>query len=228
MGHTRGLVSSAQALRQIFITPGRISRAGILPNTLQNGVQTRFFQQSHFLSLREYRPPIQLPPKNEAITARFIQLVNEEGNLEPPTRLEEVLQSFDHKDHFLMQVQPATGDQLPVCKVFNKKEVRATEKAKAKASRATKTSLKSIELNWAIDAHDLSHRLKQLTTFLDKGRKVEVILTAKRHKRKATVDEIKHVMQRVLNTVREAGANQTKAMEGEPGKQVTFTVQKDN
>src|SRR4051812_32634381 len=64
MGHTRGLVSSAQALRQIFVTPGRISRAGILPNTLRNGVQIRFFQQSHFLSLREYRPPIQLPPKN--------------------------------------------------------------------------------------------------------------------------------------------------------------------
>ena len=115
-----------------------------------------------------------------------------------------------------------------MCKIFNKKEVRATEKAKAKASRATKISVKSIELNWAIDAHDLSHRLKQLTTFLDKGRRVEVILTAKRHKRKATVDEIKHVMQRVLDTVREAGANQTKAMEGEPGKQVTFTVQKDN
>jgi translation initiation factor IF-3 len=155
-------------------------------------------------------------------------LANEEGNLEAPTRLEEVLQSFDQRDYFLMQVQPAQGDQLPVCKIFNKKEARAAEKAKAKASRATKVIVKSIELNWAIDANDLSHRLKQLTTFLDKGRRVEVLLTSKRHKRRATVDEIKHVMQRVLDTVREAGAHQTKAMEGEPGKQVTFTVQKDN
>ncbi|KAJ5771203.1 uncharacterized protein N7511_003254 [Penicillium nucicola] len=211
MSHTRGLMSSAQALRQIFIVSRRIPRAGILSNPLQKGLQLRSFQQSHCLYLREYRPPVRGPPRNEGITART----------------EEVLESFDHDHYFLLQVQAAEDGNLPVCKIYNKKQVRETEKAKAKAARAPKNTLKSIELNWAIDAHDLSHRLKQLTNFLDKGRKVEVILTSKRHKRRATVDEIKQVMQKVLDTVREAGANQIKPMEGEPGKVVTFTVQKD-
>jgi translation initiation factor IF-3 len=86
---------------------------------------------------------------------------------------------------------------------------------------------KQIELNWAIDAHDLAHRLKQLTNFLEKGRKVEVIMKRKKAKRSPTVEEIKQVIQSVLDTTREAGGTQVKAMEGEPGKQVIITVKKE-
>jgi translation initiation factor IF-3 len=42
------------------------------------------------------------------------------------------------------------------------------------------------------------------------------------------VDEIKQVMQSVLDTIREAGGTQTKAMEGEPGKQLSLTVMKNS
>ncbi|CAI7570638.1 unnamed protein product [Penicillium glandicola] len=215
MNHTRGLMSSAQALRHIFITPIRTSRA-------------RFFQQSRWLELREYRNPVEKPPINEAIRAPFIQVVNDEGDLDPPTRLEDVLESFDHNEFFLLQVQEGDHDNLPICKVYNKKKVREYEKAKAKSARSTKVTLKQIELNWAIDAHDLSHRLKQLSTFLEKGRRVEILLTTKKRKRNPTVDEIKQVMQSVLDTIREAGGTQTKAMEGEPGKQLRITAQKNN
>ncbi|CAI7636658.1 unnamed protein product [Penicillium viridicatum] len=214
MNHTRGLISSAQALRQIFIAPVRTSRVGILAfRPLQNVPQTRCFQQSRCLELREYRPPVEKPPMNEAIRASFVQVVNDEGDLDPPTRLEDV-QEGDHENP-------------PVCKIYNKKEVRAREKAKAKAARESKVIFKQIELNWAIDAHDLSHRLKQLSTFLEKGRRVEILLTTKKRKRNPTVDEIKQVMQSVLDTIREAGGTQTKAMEGEPGKQLKITAQKN-
>ncbi|KAJ5773511.1 hypothetical protein N7457_008407 [Penicillium paradoxum] len=227
MNHTRGLVSSAQALRHIFIAPIHTSRVGILRvNPLQNGNQARFFQQSRRLELREYRPPVDSPPINGAIRASFVQVVNDEGNLDPPTRLEDVLESFDQDKFFLLQVQEGDHNNPPVCKVYNKKEVRAHEKAKAKSARSSKVALKQIELNWAIDAHDLSHRLKQLSTFLEKGRRVEVLLTTKKRKRSPTVDEIKQVMQSVLDTIREAGGTQTKAMEGEPGKQLKITAQK--
>ncbi|CAG8049098.1 unnamed protein product [Penicillium nalgiovense] len=228
MNHTRGLISSAQALRQIFIAPVRTSRVGILAfRPLQNAPQTRFFQQSRCLELRGYRPPVEKPPINEAIRASFVQVVNDEGDLDPPTRLEDVLESFDHSEFFLLQVQEGDYDNPPVCKVYNKKEARELEKAKAKSARSSKVTLKQIELNWAIDAHDLSHRLKQLSTFLEKGRRVEILLTTKKRKRKPTVDEIKQVMQSVLDTIREAGGTQTKAMEGEPGKQLKITAQKN-
>ncbi|KOS40754.1 hypothetical protein ACN38_g8382 [Penicillium nordicum] len=228
MNHTRGLISSAQALRQIFIAPVRTSRIGILTfRPLQNVPQTRFFQQSRCLELREYRSPVEKPPINEAIRASFVQVVNDEGDLDPPTRLEDVLESFDHTEFFLLRVQEGDHENLPVCKIYNKKEVRAREKAKAKSARESKVVFKQMELNWAIDAHDLSHRLKQLSTFLEKGRRVEILLTTKRRKRNPTVDEIKQVMQSVLDTIREAGGTQTKAMEGEPGKQLKITAQKN-
>ncbi|KAJ6160586.1 hypothetical protein N7470_003982 [Penicillium chermesinum] len=115
----------------------------------------------------------------------------------------------------------------PICKILNKLEYKAREKAKEKAAKASKKLLKEMEFNWAIDAHDLQHRLRQLASFVEKGRRVEILLTRKKHKRAPTVEEIKQVMQGVLDTVREAGGTQIKAMEGEPGKQVKITVQKE-
>lgn len=227
MNHTRGLVSTAQALRQTFIAPLRASRAGL--------IQPRPLRPIYdVLQLRPYqRPPRHgLPdsdkmPTNDAIGAPYVQLVNAEDSLQPPMRLSKVLASFDPKEFFLQQVSSGGPDQPPVCKILNKKETREKEKARAKASKASKVQTKQLELNWAIDAHDLAHRLKQLTSFLEKGRKVEVVLTRKRGKRAATVDEIKHVMKSVLDTSKELGGTQVKAMEGEPGKHVVLTVKKE-
>lgn len=105
-------------------------------------------------------------------------------------------------------------------------EAREAERARAKAAHALKASTKQVELNWAIDAHDLSHRLKQLSKFLGKGRKVEIILTRKQGKRPPTAQEVKHVMDSVLETVREADSLQVRPMEGEPGRHVTLVAKK--
>jgi len=229
MNHTRGLVSTAQALRGTFLAPLHTSRAGVFqPRTFQGSAQIRQFQLSRSLALPKSTTPASTLIKDEMIRSQWVQLANEEGNLEEPQRLSNVLSSFDRNKFFCIQVAPSSGPgQPPICKVLNKKEYKESEKARAKAAKAAAQSTKQVELNWAIDAHDLQHRLKQLANFLDKGRKVEVILTRKKHKRSATVEEIKNVMQTVLDTVREAGATQTKPMEGEPGKHVIITVTKE-
>ncbi|KAJ5664084.1 hypothetical protein N7507_004815 [Penicillium longicatenatum] len=227
MNHTRGLISTAQALRQTFLAPFQSSRFSFIqPSVLQNGLQIRNFQHSRCLALHRPRPPVKGPIKDEEIRSQTVQVVNSAGDLDPPEFLSDVLETFDRKKYFLIQVSPGAFKKPPVCKVMDKLEYRNAEKAKEKAAKAAKQSLKQIELNWAIDAHDLEHRLKQLAAFLEKGRKVEIILTRKKHKRPPTVDEIKHVMQTVLDTTREAGATQVKAMEGEPGKRVLLTVKK--
>lgn len=229
MKHTRGLVSIGQALCRTFIAPINTSRTGLvharfLP-PLRHELQRRSFHQSRPLAY----PDIDKFPTNEAINARYVQLVNEENNLEPPVRLSQVLASFDRQEFFLVQVAPAELDRPPICKILNRKETRDRERAKAKASKAAKVQTKQIELNWAIDAHDLEHRLKQLRNFLEKGRKVEIVLSRpkKRGKRAATVEEIKHVMQKVMDTTKECKATLVKAMEGEPGKHVVITVKKE-
>ncbi|KAF7718898.1 Uncharacterized protein PECH_006636 [Penicillium ucsense] len=230
MSHIRGLVSPAQALCRIFFTPLRTSRPAFIgAPKVSNDLKSRGFHQSSALA----RPVVRTPNaptviKDEAIGTRLVQLVDEDQNLMPPQRLAEVLESFDRSKFFLLQVAPADSDRPPVCKILNKMEAKQHEKAKAKSAKAPKAQTKQIELNWAIDAHDLSHRLKQLTNFLEKGRKVEVIMKRKKAKRAPTVDEIKHVIQTVLDTTREAGATQVKAMEGEPGKQIIITVKKDS
>lgn len=96
------------------------------------------------------------------------------------------------------------------------------------AKHLAKTSIKQIELNWSIDPHDLSHRLKKLPAFVDKGRTVEIILTRKRNKRMATADEIKQLMDTLRAAIEEANAHQTKPMDGEVGKTLTITVEKKN
>ncbi|CAI7647790.1 unnamed protein product [Penicillium pancosmium] len=229
MNHTRGLASTAQALRHTFFTPLRTSKTGLLqPKLYQNGLQLRPFQLSRNLAGPKVTTPASTLIKDESIGSAWVQVVNEEGNLDEPQKLFDVLASFDRNKFFCVQVAAAAGpSKPPICKILNKKEYRESEKAKIKAAKSAVQSTKQVELNWAIDAHDLQHRLKQLTNFLDKGRKVEVILTRKRHKRSATVDEIKNVMQSVMDTIREAGGTQTKAMEGEPGKHVILTVTKE-
>ncbi|KAJ5091652.1 hypothetical protein NUU61_006522 [Penicillium alfredii] len=229
MKHTRGLVSTAQALRQVFLAPLPISRSGLVPvNQFQHNGSSRAYHQSSRLAFPDPPAPPKGPLKNEAIRAPFVQVVNENNSLDPPMRLSDVLASFDRDEYFLVQVSPSDSEQAPICKILNKAETWQNEKARAKLAKTNKAVTKQIELNWAIDAHDLSHRLNQLKKFLDKGRKVEIVLTRKKHKRAPTVDEIKHVMQSVIETSKEAGATQVKGMEGEPGKHVIITVKKEN
>ena len=228
MKHLRGLVSTAQALCQTFIAPLNTSRLTRPPSVAKSFLQRRSFSHTHRLACPYARQATKTLIQDEDIRAPFIQIANEEGNLDPPVSLSEVLSSLDRSKFFLLQVSPAAPKQPPVCRILNKMEYQESEKAKMKAAKIPRVQTKQIELNWAIDAHDLSHRLKQLTTFLQKGRKVEIILTRKRHKRVPTVDEIKQVMQSVLETIKEAGGTQVKAMEGEPGKHVTITVKKEN
>ncbi|CRG83083.1 hypothetical protein PISL3812_00431 [Talaromyces islandicus] len=168
-------------------------------------------------------------PTNEEIKARFIQLVNAAGGVDPAEPKPHILRSFSKSTHILVELDGGGPDRHPVCKVMPLKEFREQENAKERAARlaklAAKTSVKQIELNWSIDPHDLSHRLKKLPSFIDKGRRVEVVLTRKKGKRIATAPEIQQLLDRVNAAIDEADARQIKT-EGEAGKTLTITIEK--
>lgn len=226
MKHIRGLVTTTQALHQTFLVPHVLPRSQFLRYApVQSSSQLRY----RFTSSRYSQPAKTDEFRDEGIQADFIQLVGEDNKLMPPVQLNSVLASIERPAQFVLQVAPGAPDRPPICKVVNRDQMRQRERAVAKTAQATKLSVKQIELNWAIDAHDLSHRLKQLASFLEKGRQVEVILTKKKHKRNATPEEVKNVMDKVLQAVRDANAIQVSAMEGQPGKRVMLTVkQKDS
>jgi translation initiation factor IF-3 len=226
MKHLSGLVSIAQALRYTFFQSSQTRRVSLhrLPRRYplpRWGLQARFL----------FRPSARKPglsnlPHNEEIESDIIQLVDANGALETPTRKSNVLFSLKRNEDVLVQVAAPQNERPAVCKIMSIKEVRELEKAKSKAAHVAKTSTKQIELNWAIDPHDLTHRLKSLASFIEKGRTVEITLTQKKRKRPPTDEEVKHLIERVLNAIEEVNAVQTKGMEGQPGKTLLLTVAK--
>ncbi|KAL4875366.1 translation initiation factor IF3 [Aspergillus karnatakaensis] len=222
MKHIRGLLSSTQALRQVFLGPQPVPRTQFFCYApTQPRLQVRFNSRG-FLAQNQITT-------NNHIQAEYVQIVNADNKLDPPVRLRDVLRTINRPDETLLQVSPGSYDKPAVCKIVSTTAVRqqALQKSKVeKAVKAAKASVKTIELNWAIDAHDLNHRLKQLLGFLDKGRAVEIILKRKKGKRIPTVEEIKALMDKVLQTVKDADAVQIEPMEGMPGKQVTLLVKK--
>ncbi|KAJ0415278.1 translation initiation factor IF-3, C-terminal domain-containing protein [Aspergillus carlsbadensis] len=237
MKHIRGLISATQALRQIFLIPQTIPRAQFTsPVHTHTSLQLRPFHWSRPCA-RWRGPGSSDTPKvadkaeqlkDEAIKSHYVRIVEEDGRLGPPERLTNVLRSIERPANFVLQVSPVSPtNEPPVCKIVNRAALRESERAYAKAARAAKVSVKQIELNWAIDNNDLTHRLKQITGFLEKGCKVEIILLRKKGKRPPTIEEVKSVMEKVLQTVKDADAVQAKAMQGEPGKRLMLTVKKN-
>lgn len=223
------LFSTTQALRHLFLSlPPQTSRIALLPlNRIQTQTPPRLPEQPRrYASYQSVRPAEQNQLIDERIRSNFVQVVNEEGKLDPPESLTDVLRSIERPTYFVQQVSPSIDGRPPICRIVNRAAAKEHEKIRAKAAHAARTALKQVELNWAIDAHDLSHRLKQLKSFLLKGRKVELIMKRKKGKRAPTPEEIKHLMDSVLEAVKSVGAAQVKPMEGEPGKQVIMVVGK--
>lgn len=231
MKHLQGLVSAAQALRHAFLHPPQIERLSFQRYQFLRGqLRSRFIHYSGPRTASQTTASAAQGKagvvQNEAIQAETIQIVNENGGLDPPVRTADVLSSLQRSEYTLVQVAPGGDGRPPVCKILSKKMMREQEKAKAKAAHAAKTSTKQIELNWAIDQHDLAHRLKQLASFIEKGRRVELILTRKKGKRAPTAEEVNNLMESVTEAIEEVNAMQVKPMEGQPGKHVMFVLKK--
>ncbi|KAI4944965.1 hypothetical protein J4E91_008310 [Alternaria rosae] len=168
---------------------------------------------------------------DQAIEADLINLVDEEGVFHNNVPLDEALTSFNKVTHHLVQMTPGKYDEdgnldpnsLPTCRVISKIDLRAQHQKKLETLRrqakgqGAGPATKSLELNWAIAAGDLKHRLVAMKKFLKEGRKVEVTLGPKKHGRKATPEEANAVFKAIENAVADCkGARETKR-EGEVG-----------
>ncbi|EGD97668.1 translation initiation factor IF3 [Trichophyton tonsurans CBS 112818] len=245
MACLRPLFSTAQALRCTFIssiqsqTAVRASRQlYALPTR-----QLRYYQStpvSQFSQRPHYPPPPATSaassasrsslPKDEEIRSAIVRVVQENGQLGEPMSLKSALASFDRSRNFLVQVRAGSEDQAPVCKVVAKSEYIASAKAKGKGKeskpKSTAVQIKQIELNWAIDPHDLQHRLDQLETFLSKGKRVSLILTKKKRKRRATPDEAQRVLAAIENKLFEIGVTEAKPRRGKIMEHMEYVLDK--
>lgn len=227
MKSSRCAFSTAVALHRVFIAPIELVRpresVQVTRRTISSistsGPRCRAkaprlllpHQQKYYASSAAVKSRL---PRDDEIKAWSISLVGEDGKLQDPRPTLDVLDSIDRKRDSLVVVVPGEPGVPPICKIMNKEAMRAAEKAKLKGARGGVTE-KTIELNWAIDGNDLSHRLVKLKGFLGKGFRVEVVLGAKRKGRKATVEEAETLIQRVKEAVGEVeGAKESKPMDG--------------
>ncbi|KAI0167339.1 hypothetical protein BJ166DRAFT_519665 [Pestalotiopsis sp. NC0098] len=105
----------------------------------------------------------------------------------------------------------------PVCRIVDKQRHKREAEARAKEARKKELNRKELELNWAIAPNDLQHRLKQLRGFLEKGRRVELMVAKKRGGRVATADEARLLMDALSETATEVGATEVKREGKFPG-----------
>jgi translation initiation factor IF-3 len=175
---------------------------------------------------------------DNAIKAPFVNVVDEEG-FHKDVPLDDALTSFNKVTHHLVQMTPGSWDEngrqdladLPTCRVISKIDLRAQHQRKLETLRrqakgqGTGPPNKSLELNWAIAAGDLKHRLVAMKKFLTEGRKVEVTLGPKKQGRKATPEEANAVIKAITDAVAECkGARQTKS-EGQVGGIMTIVFE---
>lgn len=239
--HISGTV---QALYRVFILPSlpinhfRSAATRTPPLPLQ-GTTTQPFSTTLPHRAKTRAPEQRAQKWNEEIKAEQIYLVDLQTHELSPLQLrKDILRNLNKDTQRLVQVdeQPGPRDAFddadpearpryyPVCKILGKKDMyqqeknrKAAQKEQKKAS-ATASSVKTLELNWAIDGNDLGHRLDRMKEFLSEGRKVEVVLAAKKAGRKATAAECEDVLARIRRVVDEVpGAREAKALEGKMG-----------
>lgn len=233
---------SIQALYRVFVQPNlsnaspRQHLQSIRPQLRPRTAHTRQFTTTPS-SLARYTPAVaetRTEKWDEEITSPQIYLVDPVTKTispSPQTRFD-ILSRLDRNTHRLVHPGDAFFNGLPVCKIIDKKEAYTRQKqmkedAKEKKKVEEKSrSVKTLELNWAMDPNDLGHRLNKVEEFLRDGRRVEVILASKKRGRKASVEECQGVLKKIREVVSAVdGAKEAKSMEGKVGAFATLYFQ---
>lgn len=246
------LGSTSRALYDVFVFPSLSQASPALPPSVYAAPKTtttsqprehattshRSFTTSLHRHVKTRAPEVRTEKWDEEIQSAQIYIVDAStGRIsERPMTRYDVLARMDRMTHRLIQVGEAPGpsdafsaNTIPVCKIMSKKDSylndqrkKAESKEKRRLSNIT-SSVKTLELNWAIDANDLAHRLERMRTFLEEGRKVEVVLAAKKRGRKASDVECEDVLRKIRGVVDEInGAREDGSTQGSLGGLITL------
>ena len=240
--HVSHTITPMKALYSIFVQPSLTASRPRLHILTRNATAraapaplTRAFTTTSPLHLSKKKPAraaeVREQRWNEEIRAPMIQLVNPETNaLDEPVTRYDVLNSLDLKTYRLVQLNE--NEPYPVCKIVSKKDEYAAEKRRKdqqkeiKQAAAKERSVKTLELNWAIDGNDLAHRLEKVRTFLEEGRRVEIVLAAKKRGRKASKEECQEVLEKIRAVAESVkGATEMRSMDGVVGGFATVMFQ---
>ncbi|KAI5461728.1 hypothetical protein BGZ63DRAFT_342839, partial [Mariannaea sp. PMI_226] len=163
-------------------------------------------------------------PQDHEITDPKI-MVLDNGNVDGPLLTRHVLSRLDSSESLRMvnpyiPARPKDGRmaEYALCKIVNKKDeyLRQREaKERRRVAKATSAKVKELELNWAIGENDLQTKMRQLSGFLEKGWRVEIILGKKKGGRKVEDAEAAQVLSKVKKAIEELGGKEYRDMSGQ-------------
>lgn len=175
----------------------------------------------------------QRPPQDLEIRSKYIDFIDREGGFNAHVWRDDVLRMLDPRTEHLVQVDfpdPDDPRAIPKCKIVTKAYMRETERAKkeiAKERSKVERSGKIVELNWAIAPGDLDMKLNKASSFLEEGRKVDIIIAPKKRKRVATKEEMDELLKKMWESVESVeGVTQIAPTEGKMGGTMTYFFEK--
>ncbi|KAH7136433.1 hypothetical protein EDB81DRAFT_79380 [Dactylonectria macrodidyma] len=219
LGQSRSFVASAPRLMAAKAPkPAAPEQPVIVIDTETRGFDLRYTTKEDVTKSRRDR----YPQDHEITDPRIMVIQN--GVLDGPLLTRVVMSRLTEGESLRMvkPYEPAnTKENIPcqyaVCKIVNKKEEYERQREareRRRVSKATETKSKELELNWAIGDHDLATKMRQMSNFLGKGMRVEVILGKKKGSRPVTIAEAADVLAKVKMGADAAGGKEYKSMSG--------------
>ncbi|TGZ84189.1 hypothetical protein EX30DRAFT_381692 [Ascodesmis nigricans] len=181
------------------------------------------------------------PLFDEAIGANTIKYIDESGVFQGLQSLRTLLRRIPRHTHKIQCVgheaildnEGNQVDSIPICKLIsNEQLVLQHQKAyrekkerqaalKGRSARNQKHIVKTLEFTWAIDPHDLGHRLRKMKGFFEKGNRVEVTIGVKRGMKKMTIEQVRELA-RIVDEFALRYAKEKQEPEGDVGKKLTL------
>ena len=112
------------------------------------------------------------PRVNEAITAKKVRLVDEEGSMVGVVDIEEAVARA--REAGLDLVEVVSEEEFPVCKIFNYSKQKYNKKKLGGPKKHRSSSLKELKFRLNIEDNDYNIKLNNLKGFIEKGNKVKV------------------------------------------------------
>lgn len=159
-------------------------------------------------------------PRDRAITAAEIKLIDENGDFQGSLPLSRALRSYDVTTHTLVNLTPT--QEIPTCRLYTREAFRELEskaytkkREKAKVGSDPSKILKECTLNWNVTEHDLSHKLESGINALKKGNKLDISIGLRtKRSAKSTSQQIRsELVEKVLARCDPCG-KEWKAREG--------------
>ncbi|KAI2633884.1 hypothetical protein GGS21DRAFT_117492 [Xylaria nigripes] len=243
MTHIYGLLSPARALHRVLLlrlanttntsnavssSLPRLGHARTPGNAISSALYCRVRAFSGTSRARASHPT------NYDIPYKFVR-ISDSGVLSRPKRLESVIESLPAGYEVRMVAPPPPRPEVselggitllepsaPVCLIVDAVAIAAKmaeiEKEAKEESKRAKKFTKTLELNWGTAPHDLEHKMKRLTEFLQKGMRVDVMMARKKRTQLATPEKCEELVQKVREAVDKIpGTTEYKKMEGRVG-----------